>query len=115
MLSGTRHAPDLPALANFATCAVVGSSAAVLGRSRGAEIDAHTAVIRFNDAPAKRFEEHVGRRTTLRVQNREWRARSATGRARAEGWRGRADAWLARRPCAGAASRRRRRCACCTR
>ena len=31
--------------------------------------EAHTAVFRTNDAPTQGFEAHVGRKTTLRVQN----------------------------------------------
>eukprot|EP00899_Mesostigma_viride_P022879 jgi/Mesvir1/3776/Mv08223-RA.1 len=38
------------------------------GRTIGDEIDAHDIVIRVNDAPTVGFEEHVGRRTTLRFQ-----------------------------------------------
>eukprot|EP00854_Cymbomonas_tetramitiformis_P013815 gene13815-16325_t len=34
---------------------------------QGRAIDAHDAVFRFNDAPTKGFEDHVGRRTTLRI------------------------------------------------
>ena len=34
-------------------CAVVGSSDAMLGKGKGREIDEHTAVIRFNDAPTR--------------------------------------------------------------
>lgn len=60
-------------LADFSTCAVVGSSSSLLSkdhaRSFGAEIDDHSAVIRFNDAPTHGFEEWVGTKTTLRIQN----------------------------------------------
>eukprot|EP00899_Mesostigma_viride_P024393 jgi/Mesvir1/5138/Mv15284-RA.1 len=64
---------DLPGLADFSTCAVVGSSTSMLGpRKWGAAIDAHTAVFRFNDAPTKGFEEHVGQKTTLRFQNMDY-------------------------------------------
>mmetsp|Transcript_38982 Transcript_38982/g.92330 ORF Transcript_38982/g.92330 Transcript_38982/m.92330 type:complete len:521 (+) Transcript_38982:596-2158(+) len=61
--------PDLPDLADFSTCAVVGSSGELTGRGLGHEIDRHTAVIRFNDAPTRGFEVDVGSKTTLRVQN----------------------------------------------
>ena len=67
---GTRQTPpDLPQLADWSTCAVVGSSSALVGAGWGPEIDAHTAVIRFNDARVKGYEGDVGTRTTARVQN----------------------------------------------
>lgn len=55
------------------TCAVVGSSASLLGRRHGHHIDGHDAVYRVNLAPAgvapagDRYRKHVGRRTTTRV------------------------------------------------
>ena len=55
--------------ARYRSCAVVGSSGHLLAAARGAEIDAHEAVFRFNTAPVRGFERHVGRRTTLRVLN----------------------------------------------
>jgi hypothetical protein len=55
--------PKVPA----ESCAVVGSSAALLTRSLGAEIDAHAMVIRVNTAPTAGFERHVGHRTDVRV------------------------------------------------
>ena len=63
------RAPDLPSMADFSTCAVVGSSGSLLERRLGLEIEAHTAVFRANDAPTQGYEAHVGRKTTLRVQN----------------------------------------------
>eukprot|EP00740_Mantoniella_antarctica_P009658 CAMPEP_0181382978 /NCGR_PEP_ID=MMETSP1106-20121128/21078_1 /TAXON_ID=81844 /ORGANISM="Mantoniella antarctica, Strain SL-175" /LENGTH=423 /DNA_ID=CAMNT_0023502535 /DNA_START=89 /DNA_END=1361 /DNA_ORIENTATION=- len=63
------RARDLPAMADFSTCAVVGSSGSLLDRRLGVEIESHTAVFRANDAPTAGFEAHVGRKTTLRVQN----------------------------------------------
>ena len=62
---------DLEARANWETCAVVASSRALLSKRQGSAIDRHTAVIRFNDAPTRGFEQHVGSKTTLRVQNVE--------------------------------------------
>eukprot|EP00873_Tetraselmis_striata_P038893 jgi/Tetstr1/459157/TSEL_004603.t1 len=63
---------DLQRRADWSRCAVVGSSG-VLSKSRlGAEIDAHTAVIRFNNAPAQKYAVDVGAKTTLRVQNQDY-------------------------------------------
>lgn len=56
-------------MADFSTCAVVGSSNLLVGKGQGAEIDAHSAVIRFNDAPTDGHADDVGGRTTLRIQN----------------------------------------------
>ena len=60
---------DLSGLAQFDSCAVVGSSDQLLKGEFGAEIDNHTAIIRCNDAPTKGFEAKVGSFTTLRIQN----------------------------------------------
>lgn len=46
--------------------AVVGSSGNLLNTHYGERIDACDAVMRFNDAPVKGFEEYVGQRTTHR-------------------------------------------------
>ena len=53
----------------FESCAIVGSSGVLLSTARGEEIDAHSAVIRFNKAPTKGFETYVGSKTTLRLVN----------------------------------------------
>ena len=55
MRSGARlqSEPDLKDFTDFSTCAVVGSSSSLKGARMGADIDSHTAVIRFNDAPTK--------------------------------------------------------------
>ena len=50
-----------------ASCAVVGSAAALLTRNLGAEIDAHETVIRTNQAPTVSYEAYVGSRTDLRI------------------------------------------------
>lgn len=49
------------------TCAVVGSSASLLSREFGAEIDSADVVVRINTAPTRGFERHVGRRTSVRI------------------------------------------------
>lgn len=46
--------------------AIVGGSSSLLKHEHGKFIDGHSMVIRFNDAPVKNFEWHVGRRTDLR-------------------------------------------------
>ena len=51
----------------FRSCALVGSGGILSGSGSGAAIDAHEAVIRFNDAPLKGFTRDVGNRTTIRV------------------------------------------------
>ena len=62
---------DLPKLRDWSTCAVVGSSNSLLKHNYGKDIDKHTAVFRFNEAPTKGFEKHVGSKTTIRCQNPE--------------------------------------------
>ncbi|QDZ23948.1 sialyltransferase [Chloropicon primus] len=54
----------------YRTCAVVGSAGLLLTQEFGEEIDEHDAIFRFNIAPAKGFEKHVGSRTTIRMINR---------------------------------------------
>ena len=55
----------------FATCALVGNSGIMLGdQGAGAEIDAHEVVLRYNEAPTKGFETHVGMRTTFLLISR---------------------------------------------
>ena len=61
--------PDLSELADWSRCAVVGSSSSLLGAGLGPEVDNHTAVIRFNDAPTEAYEADVGSKTSLRIQN----------------------------------------------
>ena len=50
-------------------CAIVGSSGIVLSFEHGKEIDSHDFVMRFNSAPTKGFEKHVGSFTTHRITN----------------------------------------------
>jgi len=62
----------LHSMANWTTCAVVGNAAASTSSGlMGARIDAHSAVIRFNEAPTRAFQRQVGSKTTLRMQNRD--------------------------------------------
>ena len=62
----------LPRLANkYKTCVAVGNSGSLLSFKAGRVIDAHQAVLRYNGGPTKGFEDHVGKRTTLRLLNRK--------------------------------------------
>ena len=57
---------DLPRLADFSKCAVVGSSASLLhSAALGAQIDQATAIFRFNDAPTDGYECYVRRNGTV--------------------------------------------------
>lgn len=56
----------------FATCAIVGNSGSLLRQERGHEIDAHEMVYRFNQAPLKGYEKHVGSRCTHESLNGYW-------------------------------------------
>mmetsp|Transcript_19746 Transcript_19746/g.35789 ORF Transcript_19746/g.35789 Transcript_19746/m.35789 type:complete len:500 (+) Transcript_19746:29-1528(+) len=49
------------------SCAIVSSSGAMLHHTYGEEINAHDVIMRFNDAPTKAYESHVGNRTDIRV------------------------------------------------
>jgi hypothetical protein len=53
----------------FHRCAVVGNSGSLLEDQRGAEIDEHDAVLRFNAAKIAGFEQFVGSKTTIRLLN----------------------------------------------
>lgn len=60
---------DLPKKADWSSCAVVGSGPSLRKYALGEEIDRHTAILRFNEAPVRGFTNMVGSRTTLRIQN----------------------------------------------
>jgi hypothetical protein len=51
------------------SCAIVGNGGSLLLHTRGGEIDAHEAVLRFNGGITKGFEAHVGTKTTFRLAN----------------------------------------------
>ena len=52
---------------SWGSCAVVGSSASLLGAGQGHEIDRAHTVIRINQAPLAGFETDVGSRTSVRI------------------------------------------------
>jgi len=54
----------------FRTCAAVGNSGSLKTVLAGAAIDMHDAVLRYNGAPTKPYEQHVGDKTTYRLLNR---------------------------------------------
>ncbi|UPR01798.1 hypothetical protein HOP50_08g51200 [Chloropicon primus] len=58
---------------NFTSCAVVGNSNSVKDKEWGEEIDAHSVVIRFNEAPTVGYKKYVGdwHPGTIRIQNKE--------------------------------------------
>lgn len=53
------------------TIALVGNSPIILKKKYGRQIERRDAVVRFNAAPVKGYEEYVGRRTTARAINIE--------------------------------------------
>ncbi|GHP04063.1 beta-galactoside alpha-2,6-sialyltransferase 2 [Pycnococcus provasolii] len=64
-----RDDPAFPPEHVFESCAIVGSSGILLKFNLGEDIDKHELVMRFNSAPTRRFEKHVGRKTTHRLTN----------------------------------------------
>ena len=58
---------------SFKTCALVGNSAILSsGPPAGKFIDAHDVVFRLNQAPTKKYEDRVGKKTTVRILNKSW-------------------------------------------
>ncbi|XP_078618517.1 beta-galactoside alpha-2,6-sialyltransferase 2-like [Branchiostoma floridae x Branchiostoma japonicum] len=72
---------------HFNTCAVVSSSHAMRTHLYGKEIDAHDAVLRFNCAVVKTFEEFVGSNTTLRLINSQVPSSSKTSHCKTDFWK----------------------------
>ncbi|GHP10862.1 ST3 beta-galactoside alpha-2,3-sialyltransferase 1 [Pycnococcus provasolii] len=66
--NGGQEGADRPWLDS---CAVVGNGGGLAIKRHGAEIDAHTAILRFNGGPVHGFEAKVGSRTTWRLTNSE--------------------------------------------
>eukprot|EP00193_Tetraselmis_chui_P001248 CAMPEP_0177754712 /NCGR_PEP_ID=MMETSP0491_2-20121128/2157_1 /TAXON_ID=63592 /ORGANISM="Tetraselmis chuii, Strain PLY429" /LENGTH=859 /DNA_ID=CAMNT_0019270117 /DNA_START=493 /DNA_END=3072 /DNA_ORIENTATION=- len=64
--------PDDDLNERFASCAVIGNSGMLMNDELGREIDAHDMVYRFNQAPTKGYELHVGARTTHESLNGFW-------------------------------------------
>eukprot|EP00232_Nephroselmis_pyriformis_P022461 CAMPEP_0182853644 /NCGR_PEP_ID=MMETSP0034_2-20130328/811_1 /TAXON_ID=156128 /ORGANISM="Nephroselmis pyriformis, Strain CCMP717" /LENGTH=292 /DNA_ID=CAMNT_0024984423 /DNA_START=183 /DNA_END=1061 /DNA_ORIENTATION=- len=56
----------------YKTCAAVGNSVNLKMVLKGPEIDSFDAILRFNDAPVKGFEDFVGRRATFRAITPVW-------------------------------------------
>mmetsp|Transcript_30490 Transcript_30490/g.72600 ORF Transcript_30490/g.72600 Transcript_30490/m.72600 type:complete len:874 (-) Transcript_30490:139-2760(-) len=56
----------------FGSCAVVGNSGLLLNKELGKEIDSHDLIYRFNQAPTRGYETHVGGRTTHESLNGFW-------------------------------------------
>ena len=64
---------------DFSTCAVVGNGGTLKTTKFGRAIDSHAVVMRANQAPIKRYERIVGKKTTFRVLNKRWLGSYAAG------------------------------------
>ncbi|XP_061492692.1 beta-galactoside alpha-2,6-sialyltransferase 1 [Rhineura floridana] len=56
-------------LGQLGRCAVVSSAGSMKSSHLGEEIDSHDAVLRFNGAPTKGFQDDVGKKTSIRLVN----------------------------------------------
>jgi hypothetical protein len=58
---------------DFSSCAVVGNSGTLLNGTFGSAIDSHSVIVRINQAMTNRkFQRHVGLKTTFRIINTRW-------------------------------------------
>ena len=64
--------PEADLARQHRTCAVVGNSGISLQREMGPVIDSYDAVFRYNNAPTRGWEKHVGSKTTYRSINNAW-------------------------------------------
>mmetsp|Transcript_29871 Transcript_29871/g.76628 ORF Transcript_29871/g.76628 Transcript_29871/m.76628 type:complete len:508 (-) Transcript_29871:512-2035(-) len=64
--------PEEDLTTRYPRCAIVGNSGIMLQQHAGLLIDKYNAVMRYNNAPTRDFEQYVGSRTTFRAINNKW-------------------------------------------